>query len=447
MTTNNRLIDQTKIDLIDTIVKRLKHVVGHLQIRNWLEQFDYSEWDLALKVLNGLEYFDENDLFQLFDTGLKDIHKKINDFERAWEISLKTAPGDSKIKQVEKRNARNLRRKGHNEVQILPLGNNGKSGSHMLYYILHAPFFKKSNFQILDNKEKIIVNNFDNFLHLILVDDFLGSGDSAYKYINNEIYPILDELGVHKVRIYLLCSFFMEGAKKNITKNAYYNTIQIIGTPRIPAFSPTGSPFGYRPSMVKVREFCYKYGKGLYKVTDYDAKSPITTDYPLGYKNTQSLIVFAHTVPNNTLPIFWSIAKGWNPLFPRVIFARLKDKVNLNKESRIWISMANKLGRFSFFKKNTYSDKNIKLICYIRLLKMGTVGTVISQKIGISLFEMEEIIEDGISRKILKNHRTLTNKGQAMYDLVMRKRPRISSGSTVMKDDIVYIPKVFRGRT
>jgi len=446
MVINNKLVDQTKIDLIDTIVTKLKHVVGHLQIRNWLEQFDYEEWDLALKVLNNLEYYDENDLFKLFNNGLNDIYKRIKDFERAWEISLKTAPGDSKIEQLEKRNARNLRRKGNNQVQILPLGNNGKSGGHMLYYILHTPFFAKSKFQILDNKEKITVNNFDNFLHLILVDDFLGSGDSAYKFINSEIYPILNKLGVQKVRIYILCSIFMEGAKKNITQNSYFNTIQIIGTPRVPAFSSTGSPFGYRPSMVKVREFCYKYGKGLYTQTDYDAKPPITTDYPLGYKNTQSLVAFAHTIPNNTLPIFWSITRGWTPLFPRVIFARLKDRVTLNKESRIWISIASKLGK-SFFKKHTYSDKNIKLICYIRLLKMGTVGAVISQKIGISLFEMEEIIEDGILRKILKDHRTLTNKGQKMYDLVMQQRTRHSSESTVIKDDIVYIPKFFRGRT
>jgi hypothetical protein len=38
-------------------------------------------------------------------------------------------------------------------------------------------------------------------------------------------------------------------------------------------------------------------------------------DHPLGFKDTQQLIVFSHKVPNNTLPILWKTASGWTPLF------------------------------------------------------------------------------------------------------------------------------------
>ena len=41
---------------------------------------------------------------------------------------------------------------------------------------------------------------------------------------------------------------------------------------------------------------------------------------PLGYKNGQLLLGFAHNIPNNTLPIFWSDGRQhspWTPLFPR----------------------------------------------------------------------------------------------------------------------------------
>ena len=47
----------------------------------------------------------------------------------------------------------------------------------------------------------------------------------------------------------------------------------------------------------------------------------LTNSMPLGFGDQGALIAFYDTVPNNTLPIFWSNGKvndkQWKPLFPR----------------------------------------------------------------------------------------------------------------------------------
>lgn len=54
---------------------------------------------------------------------------------------------------------------------------------------------------------------------------------------------------------------------------------------------------------------CEKYGNNRWK----DAQSA------MGYNNDELLISFFHNTPSNTLPIFWTDAKNWYPIFNRDI--------------------------------------------------------------------------------------------------------------------------------
>ena len=67
--------------------------------------------------------------------------------------------------------------------------------------------------------------------------------------------------------------------------------VKLYGDVKVHAFSKSKSPFGGYLKMKELREFCYKYGEQICKGRE------------LGYSNSQALVLFAHAVPNNTLPI------------------------------------------------------------------------------------------------------------------------------------------------
>ena len=50
----------------------------------------------------------------------------------------------------------------------------------------------------------------------------------------------------------------------------------------------------------------------------------LVSQSPLGYGNMEALVSFHNTIPNNTLPVFWSMGSAnghlWTPLFPRGSF-------------------------------------------------------------------------------------------------------------------------------
>lgn len=442
-----KILNESQIKAIDSWVLKNENFTSQLRVRNWLEQFDFEEWDLAIKALSKVEYYSIDSMMLSFNNGLQNIIRERELFEEKISEKIKAMPEDTLANKKLKKHYQKQRNTGQNDVQILAIGKPGKSGSNMLYYIYHSPDFEKSNFKILNHVKDININNENNFLHLVLVDDFLGSGNSTRLFINNKVFPELSEKGIKKVRIYILCVTYMKDAKKHILKFSEIRNISFFGTKRVAAFSNIHSPFGYRQSMLPVREFCYKYGIKIYTHSSYVSGIKTSTQYPLGYKNSQSLIVFEHTVPNNTLPIFWSTQNNWIPLFPRVISARLNELSKLRNEAKIWISIAANIGFKNIFGGNKYSSENIKLFCCIRLMKKHSQKLTIAQKMGISDFEMNDVILNGINRGILVDEKSLTEYGEKLYSEILKKAGIKKKPVPPLYQEILYIPKTFRGKT
>ena len=70
-------------------------------------------------------------------------------------------------------------------------------------------------------------------------------------------------------------------------------------------FSPDCPVFDDDDERQRAHEICRRHGEML------------CPDFPLGYDDSQALIAFEYQTPNNSLPVLWSNAKRWMPIFER----------------------------------------------------------------------------------------------------------------------------------
>lgn len=432
------------LDTIEAISQRLDNKVSPSLILKWLKNFDEKDWGKALTVLSRIEYFSNEEIIRAFDSYLKEI---ISDFEFDTKSKIITNIinffGLGRIRLFESIIT-------NKQIILHPVGEFLKSGTSMFYPLKQTPAFKSNSvyLQVVDDyndlEKKMTKDSF-----LVLVDDISGSGETVAKYYKNKIRPILAKPKFNNVKVVLLTIVFLDTAKDKLAEYG----IQIYGNNRASAFVQTGSVFGYRPRMKEIREFCYKNGKGLYTTFDHDNNKII--DHPLGHNNSQALIIFEHSTPNNTLPIFWSNRNNWFPIFPRFGNDKIELAYNLKFDTYKWISQLEKLGFKSLFQddQNKYQKINLQLLMILRLKKMGKNNKSICQFLEINNVDFKNIINKGISRNLFANDGSITNYGNDLY-FQLKKKQLFMKGEKIefslnetYPENIFYLPATFRGMT
>lgn len=397
-------------NIINAACDRFNNAVSQLDIVSWLENFDSSDWKKALIVLNNFEYYSTKDIIREFDFGLKNIIEGLKSKEKLY---------------------------------LVPIGKIGKSGMAMIYYLKKTSSFNNPNVSILKNND---FSKLTGNCKIVLVDDFSGTGGTILDY-----YEIIKPSLPKNCTPIALTVAFMERAQTNLKKNG----IEIIGNRRMPAFSTRGSVFGYYPKMKAIRDFCFKYGDTLYPEERYKNKK--TKQHPLGFLNSQALICFEHSIPNNTLSIIWADVKiketdkRWYPLFPRrgnLIIGRAKE---FKQNQRYWASIIYKLGiNDEFFSSDEkYSKQTIQFLSIIYLKKKQKNVVYICQILGINLKDYEYIIKEGQKRNLFDSEEELTEQASNIYEQI-KKRIKFQKSSfikpeLVLEEDMLYIPKSFRG--
>lgn len=396
-------------DIIEAACVRFSNAISPLDVVAWLDNFDKADWKKALIVLNNFEFFAINDIIREFNCGLKEI--------------TELHPKDN--------------------IYLIPLGKVGKSGAAMMYYLKKTPAFS------FNKKIKIIGNEdfaaLPEKCNIVIVDDFAGTGNSIIDFYNG-MKSCLPE----NHNLYALTVVYTESAKYNLN----YENIKIIGCERIPVFSTRGSVFGYYPKMKAIREFCFKYGDKLYPEERYRNKE--SEQHPLGFLNSQTLIGFEHSIPNNTLPIIWADCKigdkeeHWIPLFPRRGNLLIEKSKAFRQSQIYWISLMFKLGlnKNLFQDEERYNKDTFQLVSMIYLKKRHKSTLYICQALGINLSEYESIIEKGIEKSLFDSEEKITAQAIRLFEEMQKKskyQKEVIDEKLMIAEEIIYIPKKFRG--
>jgi hypothetical protein len=385
--------------IINRIIQKFSYAITEFDIISWLDNFEREDWKKALIVLESFEYYSTLEIIKEFETSLIQL--------------LKDFPNGN--------------------IYFIPIGRIGKSGSAMIYYLKKTPSFAKKRIKIIEKEEFNTLNDKSN---IILVDDFSGSGNTIIEFLQI-IKPKLPK----NYNISALTVAYMQKAKLTLEKI----NCPIYGNLRTSAFMKRGSVFGYYPRMRAIREFCFKYGNLIYPLDNYSNNK--TKLHPLGYANSQVLIGFEHSIPNNSLPIIWA-DKNWTPIFPRR--GRLIiDKVNrIKKNEKYWSSIFYKLGLNEglYSIEERYNKQTLQILSLIRLTRKSKSRLSICSHLGINSSELDKIIDKGIEKGLFSESGDLTKQGIKIYEEINKKAKFINhKKELIIEEDILYIPKTFRG--
>jgi hypothetical protein len=279
--------------------------IDRILIETWLRQFgdDYNQ-RLAYKVLLALK-----------QGGYYSLERFNNALEKMLKIAIGKTEGWAKLLDTNKKLTRNIL-----VCHIDPMGKSGPElvtefrRVNQIYYKLCGSLDDVA--EILSGESELSKTRKPNEKWLLMmVDDFVGTGNSGSEYINRALESLDQKCtGWEKICVpyYAFISGFEEGAR-NIETSANNRVDVFVVDPlgeKDRAFSQNAEIFSDDRERQNAKALFHKIGSYLEK------------RYPLGFGDTEAMIVFPLNVPNDTLPVFYKRGlfegKLWTPLFPRV---------------------------------------------------------------------------------------------------------------------------------
>ena len=249
-------------------VKRWKGVKTQEEIESWLLMFDDHERDVALKLLGNTKYYGQRQI----DKRLKVLHGKF------------------------------LRTIAHRprDVWFFGVGGPSKSGQMLLYRYRAVNGLSEDYFKPLSMLPAFAAKG---IRALAFVDDFMGTGNQLIEFWHEELS---NRHGIERAELYCLVLFAFESAVESVRAQSPFDVVCVeLLDERDRVFSRECTIFSTEEERIRAEEICRQHGEVLWP------------ECPLGYDDSQALIAFDYQTPNNSLPILWSNAKNWIPIFER----------------------------------------------------------------------------------------------------------------------------------
>lgn len=271
-------------------------VIGAEHVRAWLAQVDSNiEQRLLFKLLQRLRFVSE-----------KEIREK-----------LQLAHG--MVRQVAGAYTPKSRAERRYDLVVTYIDGEGKSGQ------FYASKYAEEN--LVSTRCVIGQADFANRMDelekqhgringIVIVDDIIGTGNTLKKHLAEFLAknPVVQERKIPVVVVVLLATsagedFLRKAIAGGIGANVDLRVCEHIDD-SLTAFGETKPIWASEAEADRARGLVQTLGRRIYRSN------------PLGYGDMGLLVVFPNTVPNNTLPILHSSAKGseaWEPLFLRPI--------------------------------------------------------------------------------------------------------------------------------
>jgi hypothetical protein len=239
-------------------------------VQHWLAQFDDAHRDTAARVLDSVLFLDQAHIEACFRTMLSSL--------QGWH-RFKT------------------RRQGR--WYFVPFSRSaGESGDSMTHAFRRANGLSARYFdELFIQRSEIPLLKLGPEDHVVLIDDFSGTGDQACK---SWAYPF-EELLASGPKVYLMIVAATRQAQKQIREKTEMELVCVhILKPSAHLFSADCEYF--EPAeKTAILDYCQK-------VDAANAK---------GYGGCGLTVILGHQAPNNSIPILTTTSDDWDALFPR----------------------------------------------------------------------------------------------------------------------------------
>lgn len=247
-----------------------RHQVPEGRIRDWLGQFESKDLDVAARLVDSIDFVTNEQI------------------RSAFKGILESLPGWHRTQS--RRSAK---------WRFVPYtSSSGESGDSMMHVFRQANNLAATSFNdLFIYRSDLLRERLGEDDTVVLVDDMIGSGSQVCSSWNEGFSELLAGVG----QVYLVVVVACDHAVQRISDETDLNLISHIQLKNADNFFHTKCKHFQKEEKETILQYCEN----------------IDNRNPKGYSDCGLVLVFGHTIPNNSLPILQKSTDNWEPLFRR----------------------------------------------------------------------------------------------------------------------------------